>query len=339
MNNKIFFAITAAVLILSGCGAKPEPDPLAEEISSSEFSSDSEAGDYNTDDKLIQSIDSFYSSPISSRYTLKAIDSTEFFDFNADRQDDLVVIADTNNGKRIFPFIYTGKMYMLDPYGNEEDEFFCLGDYPAQEAWDNGMDYTMDDIRTELLGDNADGVYTDYKDAYAQIAKIYNDTCDDVTFELVYVDDDDIPELYVDIDQNQHCSLYTFENDHARLLLDSKGLGWRADDHFLYFDRSGVIHYPMWDGEDSMLNHFFLIPDAGPLAYTYYSKDVVGYNDNLISDLRNLFFGDPRDFKCITDPNMDKKELEKTIETYEKYEWKKLMGSITYNDLMSQLTK
>ncbi len=97
------------------------------------------------------------------------------------------------------------EVYETDHAGIYE---MCKDDYPYIEKELSHINYQ------ELLGSNTDAVYSDYKVAYTQIAKLYNMSYDSAKYDLIYADEDDIPELV--IEHNCTTSLYTC--GHRRLM-------------------------------------------------------------------------------------------------------------------------
>ena len=281
--------------------------------------------------------------PEDKNFNLNTIESVGAFDFNADQLDDLVIIGytdDPNGSKCIIPLIFTGKMCM-GRFGQRNDNLFCSFDgYSEYEAINNGMDFTVESVKAALLGGNADGIYTDYKDAYAQIAKVYRSAYSNASFELVYADNDDIPELFVYSDDGRHNTLYTFDKDHARCLLDSRALGWRGEEYYYYAERTGVInYYASQEEEEFSFDYYMPIPDEGPLTHTYYTKKPLYYYEDSgpLSAIKQFFFGDPTEYICETDKTMSKKEIKKLIKSYKKYDWKELKATKDYESFISEL--
>lgn len=107
-----------------------------------------------------------------------------------------------------------------------------------------------------------------YKEAYSAIIELYNKAYDDVTFSLVYFDDDDTPELACG-KTGYYVSMYTFKDGVVYTLMDRWGYG-----------AGGNYGYEYLPGENVLLS---LNSDMGGAIHTiYYAKM---NEDNEIEDI------------------------------------------------------
>ena len=116
----------------------------------------------------------------------------------------------------------------------------------------------------EILGQSKfDFGNVSYKEAYSAIIDLYNKAYEDVTFSLVYFDDDDTPELACG-NTGYYVSLYTFKDGMVYTLMDSWGYGAGGNHGYEYLPGMSVIRNYNADNAGSVMNE------------TYISIEVVG---------------------------------------------------------------
>ena len=267
---------------------------------------------------------------------LRKVEAVSFFDFNADGVKDIVIIGDSDIG----PCIAIEES-INDYYGYET----C---YYLEEAVEKelGSDFSVNGVKSVLLGDNTDGEFADYREAYAQIAKLYNMGGDSYKYDLIYGDDDDIPELVIDT-PGYRVSLYTYADGRAQCLMHDWAYGAMGNYGYSYVpgksiyynhntDHAGAIHYDSY-----MLPHPGRELIADFYTESYYFDDVDRDGSPSAEELEAV-----DEFKlyetiyfCVTDPDMSEEELEAKITEFENYGYEDISGSMEYEELMQALTE
>lgn len=271
------------------------------------------------------------------RYNLKKVDAVGFFDFNADGMDDVAIVGDTDHGKHLF----------LEAASTGEYSFTSFADFGEEEAKAIGADLTINGMKAALLGDNKDGKYTGYKDAYAQIVKVfsysnYNFRDDPNAFDLIYVDNDDIPELVVD-NHGYWVSLYGFKDGHAYNIMDSWGYGAMGNYGYSYSPKNNVFYNWNTDYAGAIgYTTLFSINDEGKVVTTYWSmlinfNDIDGNEEPSEEELESAdeYSGSIKYYS--SDKDMSEEEIKKEMDKYESCHFEELIGTKDYNSIMEQL--
>ncbi len=100
----------------------------------------------------------------------------------------------------------------------------------------SGFEGTMEDFLATLTASSA------WKAAYLELAETFED---DVQFDLVYVDEDDVPELVAS--QPCICYLYTFHEDKVSTLMDGWVFGAMGNIGYSYLPRANRVHNHNYD--------------------------------------------------------------------------------------------
>ena len=134
-----------------------------------------------------------------SKENMKIID-LDAFDYDADGCSEIVVLEETDAGEQIM--LYKG---MCGDYYIETDDFF--DENPGLFDVKSGVG----GAKEKLLANNIDGKFDTYNKAYSQVAYLNNLLSEDgYKYDLIYVDEDDIPELVVEKDGK--IQLYTYKD-------------------------------------------------------------------------------------------------------------------------------
>lgn len=280
---------------------------------------------------LMNIFTSIYSEGIDAH--LNKIIAVGFFDFNSDSITDIVVMGDSNYGKYTLLYMGVATQWCFESFTDLSEE----------QIKDLGGDFTIAGVKKALLGDNQSGEYACYQDLYAQIARVYNIDGGKYEYDLVYADDDDIPELVVDY-PGYGMSLYTYENGHGHCLMNRWAYGAMGNGGYGYFPRKGIYYNGNADY-------------AGMIYYdTYMSKRGEG---ELKTDywVKTINFLDPDgdgwpseddpfeegaggiEYHNETDKEMAEAEIKAVVELYNSYEMEQLCGVMNYEALLVLLEK
>lgn len=96
-----------------------------------------------------------------------------------------------------------------------------------------------------------------YKAAYSAIIELYNKVYADVTFSLVYFDDDDTPELACG-ETGYYVSLYTFKDGMVYTLMDRWGYGAGGNHGYEYLPGMSVIRNYNADNAGAVMNETYI---------------------------------------------------------------------------------
>ena len=264
---------------------------------------------------------------------LKTVEDAVFFDFTADGRSDVAVIGNSDYGRHVL--LYTAT--------TDEYAFSYFADLNEQKVATIGADFTVEGVRSALLGGNTEAAPGTWQEAYAQIAKLYHIANETYLFDLIRADGDEIPELVVSY-PGYLTSLYTFENGYARCLMDHWPYGAGGNSGYSYLPEMGVYYNGNADYAGAIYYESYMSKhETGELATDYWVK-LINFND-LNGD------GEPSqeeleasgtyegsaEYHCETGAEMSQDEIKAVIDGYNGHEWKYLTGGTDYESLLVSL--
>lgn len=176
-----------------------------------------------------------------------SLDAVSFFDINCDNNTDIVLIE--TYGNTSFAAVYYG----FSPEETAEEQVFMPQWSLSETITSEVNPLTIGELRNRL-GRKSNGDFTTYQEAYAAAAGLWElAEGADVTYRLIYVDEDDTPELAVGVN-GFWISLYTYHEGKVYLLMDQWGYGVMGNVGYEYIpkgnrirnynnDYAGAIHY------------------------------------------------------------------------------------------------
>lgn len=264
---------------------------------------------------------------------LKKIIAVGFFDFNSDGMDDIAVIGDSDFGEHIL-------LYESVP-GDYPFETFA--DLNKEKVLEIGSDFTIAGIKKALQGDNQEGHFRSYQELYTHLAKIYSVQDDKNLYDLIYADDDDIPEFVVGY-PGYWVSLIAYEDGKAHYLMNRWPYGAGGNSGYSYAPRKGVYYNGNADFAGALYyNTYMSKRDVGELGTDYWVLDI-NFNDldgdGVPSDdeLQNSgeYVGSS-EYHNETDKDMTEDEIKTVISLYESYDMKQITGRMDYSTFLDKL--
>lgn len=204
-----------------------------------------------------------------------SLDAAAFFDVNYDNNTDIVLIE--TYGDTSFAVVYYGDMYTY------LDGDITVSFYARERLSDNLTSsvekLTIPVIRDFLGNGKSNGEFADYREAYLAVAKLKEiESGGEYQYELIYFDDDDLPELVVD-DPGYHVSLYTYHDGRIYPIMYEWGYG-----------AMGNAGYEYCRGKSSLRN--YNTDYAGLILYTSYWTLGDGYMLDEVVSIETLNFDD-----------------------------------------------
>lgn len=189
-----------------------------------------------------------------------SLDAVSFFDVNFDGYTDIVLVE--TYGDTSFMAIYYG----FDPDGEEYDRSFSRPEVIADKL--NPL--TIGELRSQLGGKN-NGEFTSEREAYRAVLKLWELTYkSELTCDLIYVDEDDTPELVVGR-EGYWVSMYTYCEGTIYTLMDQWPYGAMGNIGYEYIPRENRMR--------NYNNDF-----AGAILYTTYMK-IMSAERNMLVDV------------------------------------------------------
>lgn len=210
----------------------------------------------------------------------RSLDAVSFTDINFDGNTDIILIE--TYGNTTFAAIYYGYVEYSYYDASYEVWFYDQEDL-SENATANAETLTVSGVCDYITGGKKNGQFENYQDAYQTLARIKEleiagDPDYNLKYDLIYVDDDEIPEL-VSGHPGYFVSLYTYRDGAIYTLMDEWGYG--------AFGNSGYWYAP-W--KNSLRNYD--ADYAGAIMYTTYMTISEDYSLEIVVTIKSCHFND-----------------------------------------------
>ena len=204
-----------------------------------------------------------------------SLDAVAFFDVNYDNETDIVLIE--TYGDTSFAAVYYGEAYTyLD--GDVSVSFYAM-ERLSDNLTSSVEMLTIPVIRDFLGNGKKNGEFADYREAYLAVGKLKEMESDGkIEYELVYFDEDDIPELVAD-HTGYFMSLYTYHGGKIYTLMNEWGYGAMGNAGYEYCPRKNSLRN--YDADY-----------AGLILYTTYCSISAEYTMDTVVSIKTVNFDD-----------------------------------------------
>lgn len=259
-----------------------------------------------------------------------SLDAVSFYDVNYDGNTDIVLIE--TYGNTSFAAVYYGYN------GNEAGEkaFFVIQETLSENISAKLNDITIPAIRTLLSDGKKNGEFTDYKEAYEIVSRLCAlESSDEIKYNLIYVNEDDIPELAVG-NSGYFMSLYTWSDGSVYTLMDHWGYGAMGNAGYEYSPRKNSVRN---DNSDY----------AGAILYRTYMKINESHVLDTVVQIESYQFDDVNQNGIPDENEMDsigrysvnyiggKEITDETYQSYDMGDYEYIEVHMTPEDLKSNL--
>lgn len=182
-----------------------------------------------------------------------SLDAVSFFDINYDGDTDIILIE-----------TYGGVSFAAVYYGHSEGTYLSdrASFFPREELSENLSasveELSISGIRSFLSGGKRNGEFTDYREAYEAVMKFSALDNEEQGYDLIYFDEDDIPELTVG-HSGYFISMFTYDDGMLYQVMDHWGYGAMGNPGYEYSSK-----------KNSLRN--YNADYAGAILYTTYMK-------------------------------------------------------------------
>lgn len=204
----------------------------------------------------------------------KSLDAVSFYDVNYDSHTDIVLIQ--TYGDRPYAAVYYGY-----PPGHLYASSDGKADFDLQE-WLSGQlsdlvaPLSIPEIRSFLSGGKKNGDFDSYQEAYTAVSKLDSFVSEATTYDLIYVNDDEIPELSTGV-SGSWVNLYTYHDGTVYILMDQWSYGGGGNHGYEYSPR-----------KNSILNY----NSDGLISYTTYMQITDQHTLEVSTQIKTYYFDD-----------------------------------------------
>lgn len=186
------------------------------------------------DNNVLASIPAYLPANLSGE-GFTSLDAVSFYDINFDGNTDILLIE--TYGSTTFAAVYYG----YDANGADYEKYFVVQEELSDNLTRQASPLSVAQIRILLSSGKRNGEFSDYKEAYQAVAGLWNlARGSEIQFSLIYVDDDDIPELSAGLN-GYYTSLYTYDNGRVYTLMDEWPYGAMGNAGYEYSPRKNSI--------------------------------------------------------------------------------------------------
>ncbi len=202
-----------------------------------------------------------------------SLDAVTFYDVNYDGNTDMILIE--TYGDTTFVAVYYG--YAAEAEGDRS--FFMVQEELSVNLSEQLEQPTIPEIRRLLSGGKKNGEFSDYREAYEAVSRLCEwEGTKDITYDLIYFDEDDIPELVAGV-AGYYVSMYTYSGGKVYTLMDRWAYGAMGN--------SGYEYVPY---KNSLRN--YNSDYAGAILYTTYMSANQYHTLETIVEIKTMNFDD-----------------------------------------------
>lgn len=233
------------------------------------------------DGTILTTINTYVPDDLSGE-TFTGLDAVSFWDINYDNSTDILLIQ--TYGDTTFASVYYG----FTPDAYDYERYFIAQSDLSDTITAEVSSLTVEEICRFLSDGKKNGSFSDYSEAFFYVTRLAAlEGYDDMGYNLIYFDEDNIPELVTGLD-NYYISLYTYKD----------GILYRPIDRWPY-GVSGNVGYEYVPYKNSLRN--FNTEYAGAIHYTTYSTMNDQYFLDIINEVKFVNFDDVNE-NGILDP-------------------------------------
>jgi len=223
------------------------------------------------DNKVLADIPSYVPDGLAGE-KFSSLDAVTFYDINYDGNTDILLIE--TYGSTSFAVVYYG----FDA-GAEDYEQFISQEQLSENITNQVEPLSIPEIRSFLSNGKRNGEFSSYQEAYEMVSRLHElEDTEEKRYNLIYFDDNDIPELVVGVD-GYHTSLYTYNNGKIYTLMDHWPYGAMGN--------AGYEYSPQKNSLRNYNNDF-----AGAILYTTYMAVSNEYSMDIVAQIETYNFDD-----------------------------------------------
>ena len=215
-----------------------------------------------------------------------------FYDVNYDSHTDIVLIQ--TYGDRPYAAVYYGYPPEHLYASSDGKAAFDLQESLSRQLSDLVSPLSIPEIRSFLSGGKKNGDFDSYQEAYTAVSKLDSFVSEAATYDLIYINDDEIPELSTGV-SGYFVSLYTYHDGTVYTLMDQWSYGAGGNHGYEYSPR-----------KNSILNHNSDF--AGAILYTTYMQITDRHTLEVSAQIKTYNFDDANGNGTLDESEFDSAE-------------------------------
>ena len=257
-----------------------------------------------------------------------SLDAVSFYDVNYDDNTDIVLIE--TYGNTSFAAVYYGFDADADYAG-----MFFSEDTLSEMITEQVNPLTIGEVRS-WLNEKKNGEFENYQEAYTAVLKLYElSYTADLTGDLIYINDDDIPELAVGY-TGYWVGMYTYHDGKVYRLMDDWAYGAMGNAGYEYIPKGNRLR--------NYNNDY-----AGLILYTTYMTISNQYTLEIVTQIVTYNFDDVNENGMPDEDEMDSvgyygaNYVDGELITYEQCvaydvgEYERIIGTVSLEELIAGL--
>lgn len=222
--------------------------------------------------EVLTSIDTYVPAELAEE-KFSSLDAVSFYDVNYDGNTDIVMIE--TYGSTSFAAVYYG----FDANADDFERNFMIQEQLSETISGQAESLSVSEIRSFLADGKKNGEFNGYQEAYKAVSKLCElESAVKQEYNLIYFDEDDIPELVVGV-EGYYTSLYTYNDGKVYALMDCWPYG-----------AMGNAGYEYSPGKNSLRN--YNSDFAGAILYTTYMAVSDQYSMDTVVQIETYNFDD-----------------------------------------------
>ncbi len=235
-------------------------------------------------DNVLAALDAYVPEELAGE-PFGSLDAVSFYDINFDGNTDILLIE--TYGNTTFAAVYYG----FDRDGEDYERYFTVQDELSRQITAQVKELTVPGIRKFLGDTRKNGRFAGYQEAYQAVGQLWQRSQDNVTFDLIYVDKDETPELAAGV-EGYYVSLYTYSDGKVYTLMDQWSYGAMGNAGYEYAPKKNNLRNYNADY-------------AGAIVYTTYMAVKEDHSLETVAEIKTVNFDDANENGVLDEEEMD----------------------------------
>lgn len=252
-----------------------------------------------------------------------SLDAVSFFDINFDGNTDILLLE--TYGDTRFAAVYYGDSWIS--YDGNIRVFFYLQEELSEHLYEQVNPLTCSEIVDFLTSGKKNGEFASYQEAYEAVSRVYDLSGEGREYNLIYFDEDDIPELVAGV-SGYWMSLYTYNEGTVYCLANEWGYGAFGNAGYEYVPRKNSLRNFDADNAGQIMNiTYATINPEHSMEDVVWIQQVFSFSEEMNEDM---------EYDCTTYVNGEE-VAEDEIDDYDVGEYEYIDTILSLQELLDKL--